>query len=701
MSEEILNAGNLLSEFMTPNYSDWKLEAESSLKGKPVEKLISKTYEDIDIKPIYNADVLKNLIHNDFQYPGIFPFIRGSSFSGYKSNKLQILQSYNHTNPADFNKAAIIAIENGQNAIIIKPYQPSNSDTGNIDENSGTIILTCEDYEKAFESIDFNKVPVYLKIAQNVIPTVLLFYSYLIKKGHNTQKIKGGFYFDPLMSLEISGISLKFEENILKELNALVKWSTKNLPNFDVININASIYQEAGGNAIQELGLAFGKAVYYLRKLSESGFTVDEIAKHMKFSFAVGPNFFLEIAKLRAARLIWAKIVQEFDAGQDAQRMDIHAESCKWNKSLLDPYTNVLRTTSEALSAIIAGCNSLELTCFDESNGSSTEFSQRIARNIQIILKEECNLNEVIDPAGGSYYIESLTDSLAKGAWSLFQDIEKSGAYYNSLLNNLPQNLINQTAAERIKNISIRKDIIVGTNKYPNLDEKIPSLAKNDKLQLFNNETQINSNVNFNKKYNLIKSNFQSDFQNINEIIEAYNLGANFQDVINLMSSDNLDKIEILPIKALKLTVMFEDLRTASENYKIKSGDFPTVFLVNYGSLSHYKARADFATDFFKVGGFKTINPSGFDSIEEATQSFINSNAQIAVICSTDEMYQDIVHKLTPSLKLANPNVMIVLAGFPSDKIGEYKQAGIDEFIHIKANIYEILLKVQKICGVI
>ena len=689
-------------EFPKHSYQEWKRETEQSLGGKPLEMLISSTYEDIDIKPIYIEDNIRNLEIINNSFPGFYPFIRGKNFSGNMIHPIEIAQELNYHNPRDFNKAALRSLNKGQTAIKLKitGFNESQQDLLKLNYSKiGLLINDISDFEIGFRNIDITKYPIYIK-TNSGLSIQIIFLAYLKKCNIDLRKFKGGFEFDPLgsiLSIDESGISLNQSyDNIF----LMTKWAVENCPNIFTIVVDGTIYSNGGASAVEELGFSFSTAIEYIRQMQNRGLTIDEIAQRIRFNFSAGSNFFMEIAKFRAARLLWAKIIKHFEGNDNSQKINFHVSTTEINKSMLDSYTNILRSATEALSAIIGGCDGLSVSRFDEIINMPNEFSERIARNMQNVLLNECNLTEVIDSSGGSWFIESLTYSIAKKAYQLIQEVELMGGMSSALSAGFPQEKVAKTALKRFNNISTRKDILIGVNKSPNHTEKLyHNLFKENKNELEDIINEI-------KKSNIKKLiDFKTDIENIKDIInnniheligQAILLamkGCSYSKLEEVISPKTKEKVRIKIIPRIRLSENFEQLRLLSENYKEKNGNYPQVLLLNFGSLRDYKARNDFSTDFFSVGGFEVISSSPCKNIEEAIKITMENNYSIIVFCSSDAKYPEFVIPVTKLLKKEQPEKILILTGYPQDSIEEYKSAGIDEFIHIKSNIYDILNK--------
>jgi len=615
----------LLSEFPASSYEEWRAAAEELLDGEPFEKkLLSKTYEGIALQPIYWPQDAAGL-PQAYSFPGFAPFARGSSAAGYKTHSWEIAQEMTVTTPAETNAALRDELECGLTAINLR-----------IDSTS------LQDLRALFDNIELERTPIMIQAGHAAVSAIEVFAELLRSRQLSAEKIRGCIGFDPLGVLAISGTLPYSLSEAYTQMAAATRWAQASAPQLRTILVDAALYQNSGGSATQEIVCAVATGVEYLREMTQAGLSVDSAAAHLQFGFAIGSHYFMEIAKLRAARLVWAKIMAAFGAAEQAQKMAMHLTTTRWNKSVCDPYVNMLRATVEAFAGVVGGCESLSVGAFDEVARTPDAFSRRIARNTQIILKDEAHVNEVIDPAGGSWYVEKLTDDVARSAWKLFQEIERLGGMSKALQAGFIQQQIRQTADARAANLASRRDVLVGVNMYANpAEERLH--AKRIETAAVQPET----------------------------------------------SSDSLPHIE--PLRPQRGATRFEEIRAKIDELTAKRGARPTAFLANMGAIAQHKARADFSTGFLEVAGFQVISNPGFVNAIDAADAAIASGAPVVVICSTDDTYPDLVPPLTQRVKAAKPDTLVVLAGYPKDYVDAFKQAGVDEFIHIRANVCETL----------
>ncbi len=712
MSVEITK--DFFSEFSIPSYEDWKIEAEKALKGAPFDKkMYTPTYEGITLNPIYNKEDRDSLPTTKNQYSGAYPYLRGTSAAGYTKGTWYISQEIPYPTPEEFNAAAKNDLGRGQSALNIQLNKASAKISANAIKNGsdayqGLYLSTVNDMEKAFDGIDLTKVPVYINAGTQSVAVTALFAAYCRKNGIDIKSVKGGIEMDVIGGLAGTGKACGSLDALFTEACKLTGWMKDNAPQMKSITINGAVFADGGASAVQELAFAMSSAVEYLRRFTEMGLTIDEIAPRFRFKFGIGQNFFMEIAKFRAARMLWAKIVKEFGGNEESQKIFMHTKSSNVNKTKYDPYVNLLRITSEAFSAVIGGCDSMHLSYVDEAFGLPNDFTRRITRNVQNVFADETHFKELVDPAGGSYYVEALTYQVTEKAWELFSTTEKDGGMIASLQGGKIQAAIKLVTDERNKNLEVRKDTLLGTNKYANLLEKPVTTAKvygqevfDSRMKAFN---EFCNNRDSERVYGLLKNLTEEVKAQAGKCfdiaIDAAQAGASSNELLNIFKDMRGETTEVEPIKEYRAGAKFEELRQAAEDFKAANGDYPKVYLASFGAVRDWKGRSDFSLDFFQVAAFKAQESKGFNTNEDACKAFLESGAEIVVICSTDEKYPEFVPEFTKMVKEAKPSAKVVLAGYPKDHIDAFKAAGVDDFIHVKANAYEINYRMQKETGI-
>lgn len=667
--------------FPLPTYEEWQQEVEKSLKGKPIEKLYSTTYENFRIKPIYTRKDIESLEHIE-QYPGFPGYVRGIEANGYIREPWAVSQELSANSAKEWNEMVKHDLERGQTEIHL------------VLERLGFSVTSLHDVEEMFSGISLQDYSLRIDAGESSLSFLSLLAAYLQKQQIPLERMRGTIGMDPLASLVTKGKSSASLTTLYDVMADITTWTKEHMPNVKTIIVHSEPYHNGGANAVQELAFAFATAVEYLNECLNRGLTIDEAAQRISFSFAIGANFFMEIAKLRAARLVWTNIVQAFGGNEESQKMWIHARTSHFTKTVYDPYVNMLRATTEAFAATVGGVNSLHVSPFDEAIQQADEFSRRIARNTQLILLEESHLGKVIDPAGGSYYVESLTAQLAEEAWKLFQQIEAKGSMMKALEEGFVQAEVKKVAELRKKNVKMRKEKMVGTNFYANLAESPVQRQKADEHTGPSSEPPLKE-----ENVEQLKAGF-SERKFVQTAISMVACRATVQEMEKALAEDS-PSVQIEPIQQWRLAEPFEKLRKASEAHLEKQGSRPKVALINLGAIPKHKARADFITGFFEAGGFEVVKNNGYISAEEAVQGALSVEGTHYIICGSDESYVDTVPTIAAELKKANPHLKLYVAGKQAPEVEEaFVKAGIDGFIHIGSNCYETLAEFMKDMGV-
>jgi len=617
------NNNQLFSEFPPVSTEAWKELIIKDLKGEDFEKKLSwKTEEGFSVQPFYRKEDIENLAVMD-TLPGCFPYVRGVKQEG---NAWEIRQEIPVLNIQEANAEAKNALLRGCGEITFVIQSE--------------IIASQPDFEALLRGIDLEKNAVHFQAGSSGADIISMLSNYVSKLGMNPAKIQGSTDFDPLRYLSIHGhFYFKEEERAFERVKRLVSFSKENLPNFKPLGVNGYIFREAGATPVQELAFSLSVASEYMAKLTERSIPAEMAAESIHFTFGVGSSYFMEIAKIRAARFLWAKIAEVFCSGNpDAAKMYIHSKSLLWNKTLYDANVNMLRNTTEAISAILGGTDSLALCPHDFYAEKSSPLAARLTRNIQLVLKEEAYLDKVADPAAGSYYIETLTQKLIEASWKLFLDIDNKGGYVKAFRENYVQDMVEETASKRLEEVSQRKNTILGTNQYPNFNEKMLQAVR----------------------YNDIFAEAQT-------------------------SSEVIGK----PIRMFRQAIALEQLRLDTE----KSGKRPLAFMFTYGNMAMRRARSQFASNFFACAGFEVKDNNGFTDLSEGVKAAIDAKADIVVICSSDEEYAGIAPEVFAQLK---DKAIVVVAGNPKNCIDDLKKHGIEHFIHVRSNLLETLRTFQK-----
>lgn len=627
------NKLNLLADFSAVTREQWFEKVQADLKGADFDrKLVWKTNEGFSVMPFYMAEDIEQLKTTEV-LPAQFPYVRGIK----PDNKWFVRQEIVVTDAHEANAKALDILNKGVDSLnfLIKKN----------DLSAQFIAALLNDI--AADCVELNFCVGYQKSAE----LIKILTAYFNEKAYDVLKLQGSVNWDGINSMLVCGDDFTREKlvNYARETFD----AAAGLPFYKVIGVNALTLSNAGAFIAQELAYALAWGNEYLSSLIEAGCPPSFSAKKIKFNFGVGTNYFMEIAKFRAARLLWAQIVDAYQPEclikdcpntvdgicKCAAKMRIHAETTVFNKTVFDPNVNMLRTQTEAMSAVLGGVNSLTVLPYDAAFKTPDEFSERIARNQQLLLMEESNFDKVADPAAGSYYIETLTNKIAEQAWNIFLEIEENGGFFEAVKSGVVQKTIKATATARLKAVSGRREILLGTNQFPNFNEvlNIPQVAPN---------------------------------ANACDCAEA--------------------KIETLP--PLRAAQEFEALRFATRAAKKR----PVAFMLTIGNLAMRLARAQFSCNFFACAGYEVIDNLGFKTVEEGVAAAEKAGADIIVLCSADDEYAE----LAPAAYNASKGkAILVVAGAPAC-MDELKNHGIEHFISVKSNVLETLKNFNQLLGI-
>ncbi len=696
-----------LDEFTPPTDEEWKAACEALLKGAPFEKkMFTKTYEGITFDPMYTRKHTEDILPKGVM-PGMGDYLRGVDAAGYIGKPWGIAQACDETLPAENNE--LLRHEHDKGATIYHIVLDTASRTG-VDArqaeavgDTGTSVTTVEDMHVLLTGLDLAKFPLYVYAGANAVPLLALVAAARRASGEDMAEVHGIVGADPIGALAADGKLPASLDAHYDSLAAAARWATVNAPHLRTVFVRSDVYSNGGANDVQEVASVLATATAYLRALCERGLTIDEAASQIAFAFSMGANFFLQIAKLRAVRPLWAQIVGAFGGSAEAQKMRIHARPALFFKTIYDPYVNMLRNTTEIFSGVVGGIDSFESAPFDEPIRKGDEFSRRIARNVQIMLQEEFGLLQPIDPAGGSWAVETLTRQMKEKIWAEFQRIEKEGGIIAALRAGSLQESVAAVLAARFKNADLRRDRIVGNNMYPNMTETLLETRAEDTAALKAQRTAdidaYLSDIDVKHLGEALASLRQA--HSVDNAVEAALAGATIAELMTAVTEGNGAET-VTAIAPHRWSERFEALRQRTEEYKAEKNDNVKIFLANMGPIPQHKARADFTTGFLQVGAFEVLGNDGFKTVEEAADAARASGADAVVICSTDATYPEIVPALAPKLHEVLPKARVFLAGAaPKDLLETYKEAGIDEYISVRANCYEILESLQKQKGMI
>ncbi|RGN48161.1 MULTISPECIES: methylmalonyl-CoA mutase small subunit [unclassified Bacteroides] len=614
----------LFSDFLPVSTEKWMEKITADLKGADFEKkLVWKTNEGFKVKPFYRQEDLQNLKTTE-GLPGEFPYLRGTK----KDNTWFVRQDIKVDNAKDANAKALDVLMKGVDSIGF---------TIKAKDLSADYIETLLN-EICAECVELN----FSTCQGHTVELAKLLVAYYQKKGYDLTKLQGSVNYDPMNKMMKKGKDVSDFVATAKELIETLA----PLPLYRCINVNALTLNNAGAYISQELGYALAWGNEYLGKLTDAGLSVDEVAKRIKFNFGISSNYFMEIAKFRAGRMLWADIVKQYNPTCDcACKMKAHAETSTFNLTLFDAHVNLLRTQTEAMSAALAGVDSMTVTPFNKTYETPDDFSERIARNQQLLLKEESHFDKVVDPAAGSYYIENLTVAIAQQAWNIFLKVEEEGGFLSAVKEGRVQNDINESGKARHIAVSKRKEILLGTNQYPNFNE------------LSNGKRPVEQKC-------------------------CCGGGDKEQSCEKTIETLNFDRA----------ASEFEALRLQTE----ASGKRPKAFMLTIGNLAMRQARAQFSCNFLACAGYQVIDNLGFPTVEEGVEAAMKAGADIVVLCSSDDEYAEYA---VPAFKAVGDRAIFIVAGAP-ECMEDLKAAGIEHFIHVRVNVLDTLKEFNAKLGI-
>jgi methylmalonyl-CoA mutase len=668
-------AERLLAEFPEHTYEQWHAAAEALLKGAPFEKLlVSKTYEDITIQPIYRHEDIANLPHRN-HFPGADSLVRGSRAEGFLKAGWEVSQELRAADAAGLNQLAHEGLNGGQSELNVIVG------CGLGDCCTGAAINTVDDVKTALAGVAVEAIGTYWQAGPAAVPVAALVFAAADQLGVPAAQLRGGFDNDPLAELVAKG-SLRQALNLrFDHLAALTDYAASHAPRLHTITVKGDVYHNAGATATQELGYVIATLVTYLEEMKVRGLAPATVLPHVRLRLAVGSDYFMEIAKLRAARWLWSRVAAAY--GVDHAPVHLHASTSRWNKTTYDAHTNLLRVTAEAFAAVVAGVDSLHIGPYDEIAGHTDEFSRRIARNLHTILREECGLDRVIDPAGGSTYIEWLTDQIAAKSWGIFQEIEAQGGMAAALATGSVQQAVANVCAAKFQNIRRRKDKIVGANMYPDL--------KGRKLAIQQPECKAAQAAATAAPVEPAPVTPSATAAMLEQAIAAAKNGATRKALAagtGLTCTADAPAVTALPPR--RAAEEYEALRDAAAAFAATTGAAPAILQLNIGPSRKYRLRADWTTAFFEAAGFAVDGSRDFPDQAAALAAVAASPAAIAVITSDDATYLETVAPLAAAVKAARPDLTLLVAGAPGDNEGAWRAAGVDEFVNVRSNNYEL-----------
>lgn len=598
----------LFDQFPPVSTAEWKAKVEADLKGAPFDKkLVWRTNEGFNVQPMYRAEDIADLKTTD-SLPGEYPYVRGTRTDNNWFTRQEILAA----SAKEANEKALDVLGKGVNSLGFAVKEP-----------------TVEELKELLAGIDLSAVEINLRSCPKKALTLAKSLAEYLKSEGKEKEFKGSIDFNPFKKALKHGVEFPGD---IAAMAVEILDAVKDVPGVRVLSVNSDMLSNAGAYIFQELGFALSWGAEWLTMLTEKGLPVAEITSRVKFNMGVSSNYFMELAKFRAARMLWAQIAKQYGAAEADCKLAVHASTSKFNQTIYDAHVNLLRSQTECMSAALAGVDSITVTPFDVPYKTPDDFSERIARNQQLLLKEESHLDKVVDPAGGSYYVETLTAAIAAEAWKLFLEIEDKGGFLAAVNNGDVQNAVRESSVKRHTDVARRKEVLLGTNQFPNINEM--AAAK----------------------------------------IETTGCGCG----CGCNDSENEGGLP-----TARAASDFEALRLATE----AAANRPKVFMLTIGNLAMRLARAQFSTNFFGCAGYEIIDNLGFDTVEQGVDEALAKGADIVVLCSSDDEYAELA---PAAFKYLDGRAEFVVAGAPAC-MDDLKAAGINDFVHVRCNVLDTL----------
>lgn len=696
----------LLDVFETPSNDQWKTEVERLLKGAPyARKMFTRTLENITVGPIYTDEDVRDLPGTD-SVPGQWPYLRGTRpGAGWLVAQEILLPT-----AEEFNTAVRSDLDRGQSAVNLvldraglkgqDPDQVPAADVG----AGGTSIASLPDLETALDGIDLKTVPLFVQTGSAALPVTSLLLALLNKRGVDPAELRGCLGSDPAYGLAQMGQLPLGLERLYDELAVISRWAAENAPRLKTLPVHEDPWHDGGADSGLSLGLTLASAVAKLRAMQERGIEPAMAAGRIQFHLCIGSDFFMELAKVRALRVLWSQVLAAAGIPEVAAEVRVHARTSRRAQTLLDAHVNMLRVTTQAMSAVLGGVDSLHVSPFDEVDSVPDEFSRRIARNVQLLLAHECHFDQVQDPAGGSWYVEKLTGDLAETAWGHFQDIEKQGGIIASLGSGKVQEMVAAVAASRTERLGTRRDVLIGTNQYANATEKprTPRTVDHTGLQRQRHaamERQRTSGAQ--AEHLLVLGRLEKIMgadreQLLGTMVDAAAAGATLGELCGSLRHDTEGEREVQSIPLRRDAEPFEALRGLAATL----GDGNRVFPCCLGPVARYMPRLDFTHGFFQAGGFRMAEAGFHTEPAAAAKAALASGAPTVVLVGLDDTYAEMAGPVIEKLSVGDDAPLIILAGGTPEVIADLEGRGLDRSINLRSNVLDVLGAIANEMGV-
>ncbi len=661
----------------------WKTLANKELKDKTIDSLNWLTPEDITIKPLYTENDLENINHLN-ELPGLDSYSRGPRATMYAGRPWTVRQYAGFSTAEESNAFYRKNLEAGQKGISVAFDLPTHrgydSDhprvLGDVGK-AGVAIDSVEDMKILFSNIPLDKMSVSMTMNGAVIPIMANFIVAAEEQGVAKSSLTGTIQNDILKEFMVRNTYIYPPEPSMRIVSDIIEYTSKEMPKFNSISISGYHMHEAGANLVQELAFTLADGKEYVKAALSKGMDIDAFAGRLSFFFAIGMNFFMEVAKLRAARILWSKIMKEFNPKKPSSSLlRVHCQTSGVSLQEKDPYNNIVRTSYEALAATLGGTQSLHTNAFDEAMGLPTEFSSRIARNTQLIMQEELGITKVIDPLAGSYYVENLTNELTQKAWELIQEVENLGGMTEAVAAGLPKSRIEESAAKKQAAIDQGLEVIVGVNKYKPKDHENVEILNVDNISVRKSQIDRLNQIRATRDNNICQKKLE-DLENIcrnksGNILEfavdaARNratvgeISSALENVFGRYRANNKTLTGVYK-NAYENDESFLKIQNKVELFEKNEGRRPRILVIKLGQDGHDRGAKVIATAFADIGFDVDVGPL-FQTPEEAAQDAVDNDVHIIGISSQAAAHKTLVPILIDQLKKINGEEIIVVCG--------------------------------------
>lgn len=652
------------SEFPPPTLQAWQELAARELKGAPLSRLTSRTPEGVELRPLGTE--------------GDAPSLPREVLTARTERGWTICQEYRQARPREAGAAAADDLSRGADAAWFGVDEALAAGLADLPGRAGIALATPDDMAELLAGVDLERAPVVIDAGARLLPAAGLLACVAERRGVPLEKLRGAVGGDPLALLAAVGEIGWPIEHVYADMAELTRWARARASGLRTVLIDASVWHEAGGTAADELAGALAAGLEHLRALQREGVDVDAAAEGALLVLSVGRDLLLGLAKLRAARILWARTIAACGGGPAGQVIRIHARTSRRELSGLDPWVNLVRATTEGVTAAIGGADTIAVAALDEALGEPGELGRRLARNIQLLLREESHLGAVADPVGGSWSIEQLTDALAREAWRRLQAIEAEGGLLASLRAGAVQARVAEAAAAQEKAAATLRLPVVGASKFAAAEERGTGARPGDRAAAVASA----------RSHGLWPH--EHDSETISQVQAALAGGAGLPGFVRPGPPE-----KALALARGRVAEPFERLRARAAAWAGRHGHAPRVALVPVGPADAVRARVEFSRAYLPVGGFQVIEGEATEDVAEAVRRFQASGAAAAVICGTDASYPQVVPALVPALRAAGARV-VVLAGRPKDQVEALTAAGVDLFISLGGDALEVLGALQQ-----